>query len=307
MTGNTEILAPHDFDHTVVCDLASLNISKYDEWKNEEDFIENSLLFLDTNLEEFIQKAKNKIGFEESVRFAEKSRLLGLGWLGFHSYLQEKNIPFNSLITRSIINEIGKKQLKEGEIYNKKHGKLFGSPEWCDENRNLCLFAIAPTTTTSLVLGGVSQGIEPIVANAYIHKTAKGTFIRKNKTFEKLIKEKYPQYDNENFWAKLESEYKGSVQWCDFLTDDEKEIFLTAYEINQLELVRQASIMQKYVDQGISLNLFFPSDVDPKWLSNVHLEAWKLGIKTLYYVRTESIASRNMKGSTFSDCLYCEG
>lgn len=303
----SEILAPHDFDHTVVCDLASLNIAKYDEWKSEPDFIENSLLFLDTNLEEFIQKAKGKKGFESAVRFAEKSRLLGLGWLGFHTYLQEKNIPFTSLTTRGLINQIGSKQQKEGELYNKKYGELFGAPEWCDENRNLCLFAIAPTTTTSLVLGGVSQGIEPIVSNTFIHKTAKGTFIRINKTFEKLIKTKYSEYDTDSFWNKLESEHKGSVQWCDFLTDDEKEVFLTAYEINQLELVRQASLIQQYVDQGISLNLFFPSDVNPKWLSSVHLEAWQKGVKTLYYVRTESIASRNMKGSTFTDCLYCEG
>jgi len=307
LTGNSEILSYHDYEHTVVCDLASVNIAKYDEWKNDNDFIEHALLFLDVNLQEFIENAKNVEGFENAVRFAEKSRLLGLGWLGFHAYLQQNNIPFISFATKNLIKAIGSKLKKEGDVYNKKYGKLLGAPEWCDTNRNLCLFAIAPTTTTSLVMGGVSQGIEPIIANAFIQKSSKGTFIRRNKNFEKLIREKYPEKDTPEFWNTIETTYKGSVQHCEFLTDLEKEVYLTAYEINQLELVKQAAIMQQYVDQGISLNLFFPSDVEGKWLSNVHLEAWKQGLKTLYYLRTESIASRNMNSSTFNDCYYCEG
>jgi len=303
----TEIMAFHDKDHTVVCDLASLNMFKYDEWKDDEEFIELSLLFLDTNMSLFISQAKNKIGFENAVRFAKKSRLLGLGILGWHSYLQKKKIPFVSFQSRGLTNKLGIYLKEKGEQYNKKYGNLLGNPEWCDENRNLALFAIAPTTTTALVMGGVSQSIEPIIANAWVQQSAKGTFIRKNENFERLIFKKYPEYNTPEFWNKLSVEHKGSCQWCDFLTQEEKEVFLTAYEINQLELVKQAAIFQKYVDQGISLNLFFPADVEAKWFNKVHYTAWEEGIKSLYYVRTESILSRDMKGDTFSDCLYCSG
>jgi ribonucleoside-diphosphate reductase alpha chain len=121
------------------------------------------------------------------------------------------------------------------------------------------------------------------------------------------MQKKYKEYDTESLWNDIMVRHQGSVQHLDFLTDDEKEVFLTAYELNQLELVKNAAIWQQYVDQGISLNLFFPADVDPKWFNKVHLTAWEEGIKSLYYVRTESILSRNMKSSTFSDCLHCEG
>jgi ribonucleoside-diphosphate reductase alpha chain len=303
----TEIMLPHNFDHTVVCDLASLNMSKYDEWKDDETLIELALLFLDVNLEEFIELAKDKIGFECAVRFAKKSRALGLGVLGWHTYLQSKNIPFISIAARSLIHQIGKKLKSEGAEYNQKYGKILGNPEWCDSNRNTTLFAIAPTTTTSLILGGVSQGIEPVVANSFVQKSAKGTFIRKNKHFEELIKTKYPEHNNETFWSKLAVDLKGSVQSLDFLSDDEKEVFLTAYEINQLELIKNAAVWQTFIDQGISLNLFFPADVEPKWFSKCHITAWEEGIKSLYYVRTESILSRNMNQNTFNDCVMCEG
>lgn len=307
LTGNSEIMGVHDFDNTVVCDLASLNLSKWDEWKDDPEFIENCLLFLDVNLEEFIEKAKDINGFEKAVNFASRSRMLGLGVLGWHTLLQSKNLPFNSIPSQGLIRKIAGKMKTDGNVYNKKWGKILGNPEWCDENRNIALFAIAPTTTNSLVSGGVSQGIEPLICNAWVQKSAKGTFIRKNKFFETLMETKYPDKNTEQFWNALMSDYKGSVQELDFLTESEKEVLLTAYEINQLELVKCAAIWQQYIDQGISLNLFFPADVDPKWLNKVHLTAWEEGVKTLYYVRTESILSRNMKGSTFSDCLYCEG
>ena len=305
MTGNTEILLPHDSKHSFVCCISSMNINHWDDIRKDKEFYEFAYLFLDVNLEEFINNARGKRGFENAIRFAEKSRAVGLGVLGFHTYLQSKMYPFVSLPARSIITEIGKKMQTDGIAYNKKYGEMLGSPEWCDENRNLTLQAIAPTTTNSLISGGVSQGIEPIVANSFIQKSAKGTFIRRNRIFEKLIKDKYHEKDTFEFWKEIEENYKGSVQQLDFLTDEEKEVFLTAYEINQLELIRNASIWQKYIDQGISLNLFFPADVNPKWFSKCHIEAWKMGIKTLYYVRTESILSRNMKSDTFSECTLC--
>lgn len=307
MTGNTEILLPHDSKHTVVCDLSSLNLFKWNEWKDDKELIELSLLFLDVNLEEFIVHAEKAKGLTNAVNFAKKARALGLGVLGWHSLLQSKMIPFISLQARGLINNICKKLKEEGNEYNIKYGKLLGNPEWCDENRNLTLFAIAPTMTNAMVAGGVSNSIEPLICNIYTQKSAKGTFIRKNKNLEKLIKNKYKEYDTLEFWNNIMTEYKGSVQHLPFLTDDEKEVFLTAYEINQLELIKNAAIWQKTVDQGISLNLFFPNDVNPKWLNKCHITAWEEGIKTLYYVRTESILSRNMKSSTFNDCVFCEG
>jgi ribonucleoside-diphosphate reductase alpha chain len=307
MTGNSEILLPHDDKHSVVCDLSSLNLAKWDEWKDNDELIELSLLFLDVNLEEFIVNAKNKVGFDNVVRFAKKARALGLGVLGFHSLLQQKMLPFISIATRSLITMITKKLQKEGTEYNLRYGSLFESPEWCDENRNLTLFAIAPTMTNAIISGGVSNGIEPFICNIYAQKSAKGTFIRKNKHLEELLETKYKEYNTSELWNNIMTEYKGSVQHLDFLTDDEKEVFLTAYEINQLELIKNAVLWQKVIDQGISLNLFFPQDVDPKWLNKCHIEAWQEGIKTLYYVRTESILSKDMKSSTFDDCSFCEG
>lgn len=302
----SEIIGYHDSDHTVVCDLISLNLAKWDEWKDDVEFIENCFLFLDCNLQEFIEKAKNVVGFESAVKFAEKSRMVGMCVLGWHTLLQSKMIPFNSLSAKGLIKKIGNKLKTEGELSNLKWGKILGSPEWCDVNRNISQFAIAPTTTNSLVSGGVSQGIEPIVCNAWIQKSAKGTFIRKNKYFKRLIERKYKDHNTDQFWNSIMTEYKGSVQHLDFLSDEEKEVFLTAYEINQLELVKNAALWQQYIDQAISLNLFFPADVELKWFNKVHLTAWEEGIKTLYYVRSESILSKNMKGSTFSDCVYCE-
>jgi ribonucleoside-diphosphate reductase alpha chain len=303
----TEIMLPHDSKHTVVCDLASLNMTKYNEWKNDPEFIELSLLFLDVNAEEFISNATDAIGFENAVRFCKKARALGLGLLGWASYLQMQSIPFTSLQARGIINNLGIFLKTSGKNYQEKWSKLLGSPEWCDKNRNLTLFAIAPTTTTSLIMSGVSQGIEPIIANAWIQKSAKGTFIRKNRVFKELVQDKYTEWDTTEMWNELTTKWKGSVQSFPWLLSEDKELFLTAYEINQLELVRQVALFQNYVDQGISTNLFFPSDVDPKWLNKVHLAAWQEGLKSLYYVRTDSISSKNMPSSVFKDCVFCEG
>ena len=303
----TEIMNPHDKDHTVVCCLSSTNISTFDEWKNDEHFIEDCLMFLDCVTEDFIINAKGKPGFEKAVRFAEKSRALGLGILGFHTYLQEHNIPFVSFSARGVIKQIESVFTTGKNKFQSTYGPLLGNPEWCDTNRNLTSFAIAPNTTSSIISGGVSQSIEPIVANIYIHKTAKGTFIRYNPTFKKLMESKYSNYATNDLYVDIATNYKGSVQHLTFLTDEEKELFLTAYEINQLELVKQAAMFQKFIDQGISLNLFFPEDVNHKWFNKVHITAWEEGLKSLYYVRTSSAASKSMVSTTFSDCVYCEG
>ena len=302
----SEIVLYNDPTHTFVCCLSSLNLAKYREWENNPDFIKHCILFLDCVMEEFIEGAKGTKGFENAVRFAQKSRALGLGVLGWHTLLQKENLPFISFAARGLINRIGKKLQSEVWEASRELTKTFDIPEWCIDNRHTHCTAIAPTTTNSLIQGGVSQGIEPIVSNYFVQKSAKGTFIRKNPQFQKLIETKYPQHNTQEMWTTVR-DAKGSVQHLQFLTDAEKEVFLTAYEINQLELVKSVGVWQKYIDQAISTNLFFPADVPSKWVNQVHLEAWKQKLKTLYYIRTESIASRTMKSDTFSDCVYCEG
>ena len=169
------------------------------------------------------------------------------------------------------------------------------------------MFAIAPTTTTSLVQGGVSQGIEPIVSNSWIQKSANNTFIRYNNQFKHLVETKYPEYNTAEFWEDMATTHQGSVQHLDWLTELEKEVFLTAYEINQLELVNNVALWQKYIDQGISCNLFFQPGTDAKWVNKVHLNAWEKGLKSLYYVRTDSILNQYMGENSFKDCVFCEG
>lgn len=301
----SEIVLYTDPLHTAVCCLSSLNISKWDEWKTQPDFIFDSVLFLDCLMEDFIQKGGKIKGFENAVRFAKKSRPLALGVLGWHTYLQSQNIPFISFGAKGLINKIGTHISEQVQKATKHLGSEFGVPEWCVDTRNSHCTAIAPTTTNSLIQGGVSQGIEPIVSNYFVQKSAKGTFIRKNPQFQNLIETKYPQHNTQEMWTTVR-DAKGSIQHLQFLTDAEKEVFLTAYEINQLELVKSVGVWQKYIDQAISTNLFFPADVPSKWVNQVHLEAWKQKLKTLYYIRTESIASRTMKSDTFSDCVYCE-
>lgn len=302
----SEIQLPHYQDYTVVCCLSSKNMFKYDEWKDVPGFEENCLLFLDCVMEEYIDKASKIKGFESAVRFAQSARATGLGILGWHSYLQSKMLPFNSIPVRGLIHQIGTKMIEGKNNFNKIYGELLGSPEWCvNGERGLTSHAVAPNTTSADIGGGQSQGLEPRMANIITHETAKGTFIKKNKEFVAFLNDKYPEKNTSDFWNDL-SMHKGSVQHLDFLTDYEKEVFLTAHEINQFELVKNAAYWQQFVDQGISLNLFFTNNAPAKWINKCHIEAWKLGLKSLYYIHTESVGS-NFLNSTYSDCLSCEG
>ena len=230
--------------------------------------------------------------------------------LSFQDYLvlysENIDIPLKKDCVIVLNNEIFKLMRERADAETAKLAVELGEPEWCKgfNRRNTHTLAIAPTVSNSTISGGVSPGIEPFSANFFAQKSAKGVFIRKNKYLEKLLDSK--NKNTPEVWKSI-NQYSGSVQHLDFLSDEEKEVFLTAYEINQLELVKSAALWQQVIDQGISLNLFFPADVDPKWFNKVHLTAWEEGIKSLYYVRTESILSKNMKSTTFSDCLYCEG
>ena len=322
----SEIVLHTDENHSFVCCLSSLNLSRYDEWKNT-NLIYDATWFLDGVLEEFIQKAKYRKGFENSVRTAEKGRAVGLGVLGWHTYLQQRGIAFEGLEaqyeTRNIFSQIK----IESEKASRDLAEEYGEPLWCRDTgfRNTHLRAVAPTVSNSKLAGGISAGIEPVPANIWTDQSAKGTFIRKNKQLEGYLDK--IGHDNKKVWDKIMAD-GGSVQGLKFLDDwcflkgilmkckdvpqyqegvPFKDVFKTFKEINQLELVKQAGVRQQYVDQAVSLNLAFPKEATPKWINQVHLEAWKQGIKTLYYMRTESVLRGDIAQKAMEDCISCDG
>ena len=299
----SEITLYTDHEHTFVCCLSSLNLAKWHEWK-DTDTVELSVFLLDAVLTEFINKAKNLEGLEPAVRSAIKGRALGLGVMGWHTLLQQEYVAMDSFRAR-ILNKAIFKNIKErAQKASMKLAKEFGEPEWCKGTgfRSTHLIAVAPTASNSLITGNISAGIEPINANAYVKKTAKGTFIE----FNPLLKAKLQQInkDNDEVWSKIIKD-EGSVRSLDFLTDEDKEVFKTAFEIDQRVLINLAADRQQYICQAQSLNLFFPKDVDPQYFHEVHWNAWQSKIKTLYYVRSSSVLRADL--SSRGECVACEG
>jgi ribonucleoside-diphosphate reductase alpha chain len=323
----SEITLHTDESHSFVCCLSSLNLAKYDEWK-DTDLVYYSTLFLDGVLEEFIQKAKNMKGFENSVRSAEKGRALGLGVLGWHTYLQQRGVPFEGLQAQLETRKIFSHIKMESDRASRDMARIYGEPLWCRGFgvRNTHLRAIAPTVSNSKLSGNVSAGIEPWAANVFTEQSAKGTFIRKNPTLERLLKK--IGANTKEVWDQILTD-GGSVQevaalepWfyqrgklvhqdeLDAMIDSVpvKDVFKTFKEINQLDLVIQAGLRQQYIDQAVSLNLAFPSEATPKWINQVHMEAWRQGVKTLYYMRTESVLRGDIASKAMNpDCLSCDG
>ena len=321
----SEIVLHTDESHSFVCCLSSVNLNKYEEWKNT-NLIYDATWFLDGVLEEFIQRAKNMKGFENSVRSAEKGRALGLGVLGWHSLLQKNGIAFESLLAQFKTREIFSKIQIETNRASRALAEIYGEPLWCVGTgfRNTHLRAIAPTVSNSKLAGNCSPGIEPWAANVFTEQSAKGTFIRKNLELKKVLRK--IGIDNKETWDKI-LEDGGSVQGLKQLdgwfydgrgrlfqskenedAEKVKDVFKTFKEINQLELVRQAGIRQDYIDQSVSLNLAFPSEATPRWINQVHIEAWKRGIKTLYYMRTESVLRGDIAAAAMDpNCLSCDG
>ena len=325
----SEIVLHTDESHSFVCCLSSLNLAKYDEWK-DTDLIYTSTWFLDGVLSEFIQKAKNMKGFENSVRAAEKGRALGLGVLGWHTYLQQRGIPFEGMTAQFETRKIFSQMKIESEQASRDMAAELGEPLWCKDSgfRNTHLRAIAPTVSNSKLSGDVSSGIEPWAANVFTEQTSKGTFIRRNAELEKVLKK--VGINTKETWDKILADggsiqdiaeldnwcfVNGKVVLCSEVTDEDrhktfnvKDVFKTFKEINQLDLVRQAGIRQQYIDQAVSLNLAFPAIAEPKWINQVTLEAWKQGVKTLYYMRTESVLRGDIATKAMDpECLSCEG
>ena len=301
----SEITLHTDENHSFICCLSSLNLAKYDEWKNT-NIIYDSIWFLDGVLEEFIQKSKYRKGFENSVRSAEKGRALGLGVLGWHTYLQERGLPFEGLLSQYETRKIFSQIKIESERASMALADVYGEPLWCVGTgmRNTHLRAVAPTVSNSKLSGNVSPGIEPWAANIFTEQSAKGTFIRKNPTLEIILEKQ--KLNTKEVWDKILAD-GGSVQDLKELDNDAKEVFKTFKELNQLELVRQAGIRQQYIDQSVSLNLAFPSEATPKWINKVHMDAWRKGVKTLYYMRTESVLRGDIANTAMDDCVACDG
>jgi ribonucleoside-diphosphate reductase alpha chain len=308
----SEIVLYTDPLHSFICCLSSLNLARFDEWKeyrfeNGMSVPELMTWFLEGVLQEFIDRAKNIRFMENTVRSAQKGRAIGIGALGWHTFLQAKGVPFVGIqanaYTREIFSFIDSESLKA----SKAMAIEYGEPEWCKGTgvRHSHRMAIAPTVSNAHISGGVSPSIEPLPANIYNLKTAKGVFIKKNPILEQLLESK--GFNIPSVWDKIAKD-QGSVYGVEdhILSNEEKEVFRTFKEINQLEIVRQAGIRQKYVDQTVSLNLCFDPNDTPRWMSEVHKEAHKAGIKTLYYLRTESVLRGDNLDRTAA-CVACEG
>ena len=297
----TEIFLPtgidqHGKNRTAVCCLGSLNLTKFSEWENHPRFIEDCFRFLDNVLEDFVEHAPSQ--FRNAVYGVQRGRAVGLGVMGWHSFLQSKGVAMDSLMAKSwnkyVFSHIHKATRAASRKLAEERGACLDAQDSQVMERFSYATAIAPTASISIICGGTSPGIEPIVANAYTHKTMSGSFFIKNPQLRHVLAEK--GHDTEEVWASI-LEHNGSVQHLDLLSDEEKKVFLTAYEINQLTLIHLAADRTPYIDQGQSLNLFFPPDVHKKDLHDTHWLAWKRGVKCLYYLRSRALR----RGETQSD------
>jgi ribonucleoside-diphosphate reductase alpha chain len=289
----SEIFLHTDENHSFVCVLSSLNLSRYDEFKDWKSPVSGRTVpqigihFLEAVVSEFIRKAKDKVGMGRSVRFAEKSRALGLGVMGLHSLYQLHGLPVKSQGARALNIETIRWMKEEAVKASKELAERFGEPEWCKGTgmRHTHLIAIAPTKTNSVICGAGTEGIEPRDRNYYVAKQAKGTYVRKNQYLEKIFCDRGvgPEVWDQILVA------KGSVQGIECLTEHEKEVFKTAREVDQFELIKQAADRQPYVCQGQSLNLFPDPKSDASYITRLHLAAWKMKLKSLYYLKSSSL------------------
>lgn len=308
----SEITLHTDENHTFVCCLSSLNLAKYSEWcdwvgpDSGLTVVELSIYLLEAVISEFLKKTQGKWGMGRARRFAEKSRALGLGVLGYHHYLQSLGLPFESPKARGVNIGIHRKIKEEAVRASKKLAQEFGEPEWCRGSgmRHTHLLAIAPTKTNSVICGSLSQGIEPMDSNLFSANQSKGTFTRKNPLLQEFLKKRGK--DTEEVWDSI-LENQGSVQHLSFLSQEEKNVFKTAREINQRELIKQACDRQEYVCQSQSLNLFLDPDISAEELMEIHLAGWANGLKSRYYVKSVSPLKKVDRYLVTKDgCPYCE-
>lgn len=281
----SEIALPADKDHTFTCILSSLNLALWDEITRDD--IMWSVYFLDAICSDFLKQASGIEELHKAVRFTEKARALGLGTLGFHTYLQSHSAPFGGSHAKVINHSIYNTIRKSAEDASRNLADFYGEPEWCKGTgmRNATLMTIAPNMSSALLCGSVSQGVEPIITNAYIQQSAGGEYVRYNPTFVALMREK-GQYSEEAL-KDIAMNHGGSVQHLEWLSEHEKDVFKTAYEIDQFKIIELASDRQRDIDQAQSINLFFAAEADEKYVAEVH-KAFLLDpyLKSLYYLRS---------------------
>ena len=299
----TEIFLSTDDDESFVCDLSSLNLAKWDEIV-KTDAIETLTFFLDAVMTEFINKTEGIVHMEAPLKFAKEQRALGVGVLGWHTYLQQKMIGFESLQAKMENSSIWKTIQERTIKASKEMAKLYGEPELMKGYglRNATCCAIAPTTSSSFILGQVSPSIEPLNSNYFVKDLAKGKFTYKNPELKKLLAS-YGKDDIDTWKSILVK--GGSVQHLSFLSEGEKEVFKTFGEISQKEILIQASQRQKYIDQGQSLNMMIPPKTPPKEVNELLIFAWENGIKSLYYQRSANPAQELAR--SILTCSSCEG
>jgi len=307
-------------DRTAVCCLSSLNLEKYDEWRDQPNFIEDVMRFLDNVLADFINKAPNS--FKNAKYSAMRERSVGLGVMGFHSFLQKNSIPLESVMSKVWNNKIFKHIQTGVDLASKKLAEERGScpdaEEYGFKERFSNKTAIAPTASISIICGGASPGIEPVAANSYTHKTLSGSYNVRNRYLGKILK-KHGK-DNDEVWSTITTN-QGSVSHLDFLTEHEKDVFKTAFELNQKWIVELGAERTPYVSQAQSINIFLPADVHKKELHQIHFQAWKKGLKSLYYCRSKSIQraeninnelsskkskNDNAEEKNYEECLSCQ-
>jgi len=303
-------------DRTAVCCLSSLNLETYEEWKDNSEFIEDVMRFLDNVLTDFIKKAPGS--FSDAIYSATRERSVGLGVMGFHSFLQKNSVPLESVMSKSWNNKIFKNiQTKVDQASIKladERGACPDAEEYGFKERFSNKTAIAPTASISIICGGASPGVEPVAANSYTHKTLSGSYNVRNKYLKKVL-EKYGK-NNDEIWSTITTN-QGSVSHLDFLTDLEKDVFKTAFELNQRWIVELGADRTPYISQAQSINIFLPADVHKKDLHQIHFEAWKKGLKSLYYCRSKSIqraenvnkslvAKTKKESQDYEECLSCQ-
>jgi len=298
----SEIMLPSTNDESFICCLSSMNLELYDEWKDTEA-VKLAIFFLDAVLQEFIIKTEDNYYLRAANLFAKRHRALGLGVMGWHSLLQKRMIAFESIEAKQLTDEIFKFLNEKTNKATQELALIYGEPNLLKGygKRNTTTMAIAPTTSSSAILGQTSPGIEPFSSNYYKAGLAKGNFMRKNKYLKKLLQEK--GIDNEDVWRNIMLN-GGSVQHIEELSSHEKLVFKTFKELSQLEIIQQASIRQKYIDQSQSLNINIPADLPIRDVNKLLIEAWKLGIKTLYYQRSQSVSKELV--TELVSCSSCE-
>jgi ribonucleoside-diphosphate reductase alpha chain len=328
----SEITLPTGLDNdgkqrTAVCCLSSLNIDTYDQWKDNAQFVEDVMRFLDNVMTDFINRAPDE--FAHAKYSAMRERSVGLGVMGLHSYFQQKNIPFGSVMSKvwnkKIFKNIQDKVDTASKVLAEERGACPDAAEYGIKERFSNKTAIAPTASISIICGGASPGIEPIAANSYTHKTLSGSFNVRNKYLKKVL-QKYNK-DTDEVWSTITTN-QGSVSHLDFLTADEKDTFKTAFEIDQRWIVELGADRTPHISQAQSINVFVPADIHKKELHDIHFQAWKKGLKSLYYCRSKSIQraenveagsstdvtknvysksnESNNKDNNYEECLSCQ-